>query len=249
MEVPSYIIAFLLILTPVSTVCVSVMDSEVFNEYSVQIENYEKRISELENEVAYLKDRTEIELVKTEPAAREELPIAILPMLAALFTEPQQGLGLLDTLTKNMPEKNPALVELANSNDFSSVIAACMILVLSIATNSLRFVISHMDFVVDFTGRFISYIFTGFLSKLSDGTLFQIVTNALNMAIQMVTVFFVSLPVLFKNLPRILFTVYEYLPRVLSYLSIIIKNLPMFFIYSPIMIFSLVKPFLFTFAR
>jgi hypothetical protein len=237
MEIPSYLIAFLLILTPVSTVCVSVMDDRVFDEYSLQIENYEERISELENEVAYLKNRTEIE--ETQPVVRAEQQDVLLPMLSSLLTEPQQGLNLVDYLTKDMPEKNPALMELSSSNNLLDLFASVFISLVSIVINSLKFVILHMDFVVDFTGRFVSYIFTGFLTKLRDGTLFYVITGAINLAIKTMVSFFAFLPLLLKSLPQMIFTISEYLPRALAYFSIMIKNLPMFFIYFSPVLFSL----------
>lgn len=237
MEISSYLIAFLLILTPVSTVCVSVMDDRVFDEYSLQIENYEERISELENEVAYLKNQTEIE--ETQPVVRAEQQDVLLPMLSSLLTEPQQGLNLVDYLTKDMPEKNPALMELSTSNNFLDLFASVFISLVSIVINSIRFVILHMDFVVDFTGRFVSYIFTGFLTKLRDGTLFHVITGALNLAIKTMVGFFAFLPLLLKSLPQMIFTISEYLPQALAYFSIMIKNLPMFFIYFSPVLFSL----------
>jgi hypothetical protein len=213
------------------------MDDRVFDEYSLQIENYEERISELENEVAYLKNRTEIE--ETQPVVRAEQQDVLLPMLSSLLTEPQQGLNLVDYLTKDMPEKNPALMELSSSNNLLDLFASVFISLVSIVINSLKFVILHMDFVVDFTGRFVSYIFTGFLTKLRDGTLFYVITGAINLAIKTMVGFFAFLPLLLKSLPQMIFTISEYLPRALAYFSIMIKNLPMFFIYFSPVLFSL----------
>jgi hypothetical protein len=224
MERAVYMVAFLLVLAPVSAICISLIDNQAMDRYESMISEYDDRVGSLENEVNSMKAQQ-----KETSAVRTQTPIpleAVLPVLS----DPQSVISVLNTLTKDLPKKDTSLLQLSASNQASDLLWASFLSVSSIVVNLLRFVMSHLDVVLDFTVRLVSYATSTLVEYLTSGRLLENVLFALPLILTSV---FSLIPTVLSSLPAlggIAQELIRYLPQILAYTSLLIRNLPMFFL-------------------
>lgn len=216
MEYSVYLVAFLLVMAPLSAICISAMDNRAIEEYASMIVEYEERVSNLELEVGSLKSQQ-----KTETRTQTE----DMSMITSLV-EPQNFVNVLDILTRDLPEKDPALVALSSSDSCTDLLTALCFSIISIIFNSLKFVIFHMDVVLDFVIRLSSYALSAITGYLVSG-------KWLKQIPALIAGVLASLSAIITAIPKILAFALEflaYLPQILTYISIFLKNIGMFFV-------------------
>jgi hypothetical protein len=215
MEYSAYLIAFLLLLVPISAICISAMDNSALKRYEGMIIDYDQRVSNLEYEMQGLKPQQEIE-------ERAQLPAEIITPLL----EPQNIVNLLDTFTRNLPKKDPALVELAASNSCSNMLTASCISLASIIFNVFRFVLLNFNVVFDFVVRLSSYALSVIAGFVMSGNWIGIISAVLAFVPAVIAVLPYLIPMFLEFL--------AYLPQILVYFSIVMRNIGTFFVTLPI---------------
>ncbi len=216
MEYSVYLVAFLLVMAPLSVICISAMDNRAIEEYASMIVEYENRVSNLELEVGNLKSEQ-----KTETRTQAE----DMSMIASLV-EPQNLVNVLDILTRNLPEKDPALVALSSSDSCTDLLTASGISIMSIVFSLFKFAISHMNVVLDFVVRLSSYALSAIVGYVASG-------RWLKQVPALIAGVLASLPVIIAAIPNFLalaLEFFDYLPLILTYISILLKNIGMFFV-------------------
>ncbi|MDY6985583.1 MAG: hypothetical protein SVE93_04180 [Candidatus Thermoplasmatota archaeon] len=216
MEYSIYLVAFLLVMAPLSAIFISAMDNRAIEEYASMIVEYEERVSNLELEVGNLKSEQ-----KTETRTQAE----DMSMITSLV-EPQNFVNVLDILTRNLPEKDPALVALSSSDSCTELLTASGISIISIVFSLLKFVISHTDVVLDFVVRLSSYALLAIAGYVTSG-------RWLKQVPALIVGVLASLPAIIAAISNIFTLALEfvtYLPQILTYISIFLKNIGMFFV-------------------
>jgi len=227
-EFSVYLIAFLLLLAPVSAVCVTIIDNKAIDEYSRTLSYYELKIRALEDEIEGLKKQDTIPQQRYQ-TPEQPSPTAIAPLLPSIASNPDMLNGLLAAITGGLPEKDPALLKLATSGSMNDLIWSSILALLSITINLAQFVVTNFDVVIDFTRNLISYGASTFLGFLASGEFLTSITEGLP---RVVSGIFIAMPLIIASIPRIGTIVIEtlrYMPEFLVYISIIFRNLPLFF--------------------